>query len=214
MYMYMYMYCALHVQLYQPFGCQTHPEIRRLLSIFFRIHMLDANVAVLGGYMLLTTAAALLFSQRQRSRADAAGRSGEAYFLGGRSMGGWALGCSLVATQMSSVTFLAYPATSFATNWLLLNACFGLPLVSIFTATWVVPFFRRAVSLSAYELLEARFNLTCRLYVALCYCLLQLARTCTILFLVSFPLAALLGASQALVIVASGARILTEAAAQ
>ena len=164
---------------------------------------LDANVAVLSVYLLSTTAAALYFARRQRLRASAA-RSGENYFLGGRSMAGWALGCSLVATQMSSVTFLAYPATSFATNWLLLNSTFGLPFVSIFTAAWVVPFFRRAVKLSAYELLEARFNLTCRLYVAFCYCLLQLARTCTILYLVSFPLATLTGASPAVVIICSG----------
>jgi solute:Na+ symporter, SSS family len=39
--------------------------------------------------------------------------------------------------------------------------------------------------------LETRFGLAARLYCSACYCLLQLARTCSVLYLVSFPIAEL-----------------------
>ena len=167
---------------------------------------MDANVVVLCAYLLVTTGTALWVARRKRRQA--ATQEGDTYFLSGRNMPGWQLGCSLVATQMSSVTFLAYPATAYATDYLLLNNCFSLPLLSVGAAIWVVPFFRRSVRLSAYELLEERFgSLACRVYVSACYCLLQLARTCTVLYLVSFPLSTLSGASHVTCIVASGAII-------
>ena len=41
----------------------------------------------------------------------------EDYFLGSRGLPGWAVGFSLLSTTMSSVTFLAYPATSYILDW-------------------------------------------------------------------------------------------------
>ena len=41
----------------------------------------------------------------------------EDYFLGNRGLPGWAVGFSLLSTTMSSVTFLAYPATSYLLDW-------------------------------------------------------------------------------------------------
>lgn len=49
----------------------------------------------------------------------------EDFFLGSRGLPGWAVGFSLLSTTMSSVTFLAYPATSYILDWRykLPNAC-------------------------------------------------------------------------------------------
>ena len=41
----------------------------------------------------------------------------EDFFLGSRGLPGWAVGFSLLSTTMSSVTFLAYPATSYILDW-------------------------------------------------------------------------------------------------
>ena len=147
---------------------------------------MDANAIVLVVYLVGTLGAALWVARRRRQASAA--RAGEEYFLAGRSLSGWQLGLSLIATTMSSVTFLGYPATSFKTNWLLLNKDFALPFVCAVAAVWVVPYYRRSVTLSVFELLEQRFNLQCRIYGSTCYCLLQLARTCTVLYLVGFPL--------------------------
>ena len=45
------------------------------------------------------------------------GKSAEGYFLAGRSMPGWTLGFSLMATIVSSMSFLALPAFAFEHNW-------------------------------------------------------------------------------------------------
>ena len=155
--------------------------------------MSAANIVVLLVYLVCVLGAALWVARRKRVAAAGPQRAGDDYFLAGRSLGGCALGLSMVATQMSSVTFLAYPATAYRTNWLLINKDFALPLVCAFAAMWVIPFYRRHMSLSLFELVEARFNLGCRLYCSACYCLLQLTRTCSVLYLVSFPVEQITG---------------------
>ena len=168
-----------------------------------------ANVVVLVTYLVAVLGSALWVARRRRRQVAAANEAhaGEEYFLASRSLSGWQLGLSLLATTMSSVTFLSYPGTSFKTNWLLLNKDFALPVICALAAQWVVPFYRRHVRLSVFEILEDRFNLTCRLYGALCYCALQLMRTCSVLYLSAFPMASLTGASHALVTILLGALI-------
>jgi SSS family solute:Na+ symporter len=151
-----------------------------------------ANVVVLVLYLVVVLGAALWVAQGRRAGAN---RSGEEYFLASRTLPGWQLGLSLIATMMSSITFLAFPATAFRTNWLLLHKDLTVPIVCAIAAVWVVPFYRREVRFSVFELLERRFNLFCRIYCSLCYIVLQLARTCSVLYLTSFPMAGLTGAS-------------------
>jgi solute:Na+ symporter, SSS family len=83
------------------------------------------------------------FSRRQTST--------EAYFVGKRSVPGWAMGMSMLASMISSVTFVAFPGSSYAGNWSLLVPGFlivpTLPLV----AKVVIPFYREAVGVTAYE---------------------------------------------------------------
>ena len=117
-----------------------------------------ANAVVLVLYLLCTFGAALWVARRRRARAPANGLAGEEYFLAGRSLGGWQLGLSLIATTMSSLTFLGYPPTAYTTNWLLLNKDFVFPLVCAVVGGWVVPFYRRSRSLSVFEMLESRFG--------------------------------------------------------
>jgi solute:Na+ symporter, SSS family len=50
------------------------------------------------------------FSRREQGIND--------FFLGGKRIPGWAAGLSLLATQVSSIGFMAIPAKSYATNWL------------------------------------------------------------------------------------------------
>lgn len=162
----------------------------------------EANLLVLVLYLVFTLGSALWVARRRRSSTVNGG--GDDYFLAGRSLGGVQLGLSLVATTMSSVTFLGYPSTSFRTNWILLNKDFALPVVCVAAHAWAVPFFRRQVKLSAFEVLEHRFNLATRLYCSFVYCVLQLARTCTVLYLASLPIARLTGGTQPVVIVCLG----------
>ena len=181
---------------------------RRSLAIVARnaaVDMADAratNITVVAIYLVATIGSALFLARRKRTS------SSEEYFLAGRRLPAWQLGISLISTAMSSVTYLAYPATSFSTNWLLLNKDFSLPLVCLAAALWALPFYRARVrGFSVFELVEERFNVGCRLYCSGVYCLLQLARTCTVLYLVGFPLSTLTTLPHSVVVVASGVLI-------
>jgi len=160
-----------------------------------------ANTAVVVTYLAITIGAALWLARRRRL-------TPQEYFLAGRRLPGWQLGVSLISTTVSSITFLAYPATTYSTNWLLLNKDFPLPLACACAAMWALPYYRRAMrGFSIFELVEARFNVGCRLYCSGTYCVLQLARTCTVLYLVGFPLETLTSLPHAAVVVASGVLI-------
>jgi len=86
------------------------------------------------------------------------------YFLAKRSVPGWAIGMSLLATIITSVTFIAYPGASYAGDWSLLVPGIMFVLVIAGIGVVVVPFFRHAVAMSAYEYFGKRFGPTVRMY--------------------------------------------------
>src|SRR5688500_13189114 len=73
------------------------------------------------------------------------------HFTGGRSVPGWAVGTSLFAGTISTATFIAYPERGYGGDWKLLLPAFTLPFVAIYITFVIIPFYRRAVSQSAYE---------------------------------------------------------------
>lgn len=69
----------------------------------------------------------------------------------------------------------------------------------------MAPRFRAQLkSASAYELLETRFGLACRLFGAATYVVSQLLKLCTTLYLMSVPISMLVGLPLPLVIVFTG----------
>ncbi|MCA9080802.1 MAG: sodium/solute symporter, partial [Planctomycetaceae bacterium] len=128
----------------------------------------------------------------------------EEYFLGGRSFPGWALGLSMLGTSISSVTFLAFPAAAYATNWQQLVSNLTIPLVAVLAIVVFIPFFRRGQLTSAFEYLGERFGPVARMYGALSFILLQLLRLATVLFLVAIPVSLLTGVEMNIVITAVG----------
>ena len=92
--------------------------------------------------------------------------SSDSYFLGNRAMPGWVVGISMMATIISSISFLSLPATTFAKDWRFMPA-HVLYFVPAIVALFVfMPFFRRGHVRSAYEYLELRFGTWARLYGA------------------------------------------------
>ncbi len=115
-------------------------------------------------------------------------RSVEGYTVGNRDMPGWALGLSVLGTFTSSISFLAYPGKSYATNWNAFVFGLALPPAAYIAVRWFVPLYRRGVGFSAYELLEHRFGYWARAYADLSYIVLQLIRIATVLLLVAFAM--------------------------
>jgi SSS family solute:Na+ symporter len=86
----------------------------------------------------------------------------EGYFLANRSLPWWAVGLSVMATQMSAVTLVGTTGQAYATGLRFIQFYLGLPLAMVLLSITVVPFFHRARVYTAYEYLERRFDVRTR----------------------------------------------------
>lgn len=120
-------------------------------------------------------------------------KSSESYFLAGRSMPGWVVGFSLMATIISSMTFLATPGYTYANNWIYMPTHFTYIIASILAITLFMPFFRKGHVSSAYEYLERRFGAWARYYAAAGFVLFQIAKAGIVLYAVSLPFETMTG---------------------
>src|SRR3954447_18160689 len=82
----------------------------------------------------------------------------DGYLLANRSLPWWAVGLSVMATQMSAVTIVSTTGLGYLTGLRFIQFYFGLPLAMIILSLTVVPFFTRARVYTAYEYLERRFD--------------------------------------------------------
>jgi solute:Na+ symporter, SSS family len=82
----------------------------------------------------------------------------DGYLLASRSLPWWAVGLSVMATQMSAVTIVSTTGLGYLTGLRFVEFYFGLPLAMIILSMTVVPFFTRARVYTAYEYLERRFD--------------------------------------------------------
>lgn len=158
------------------------------------LHWID--YAVVGGYLAVLVWMGIHFSRRQTST--------EEYFAGGRSLPAWAIGMSLLATLISSVTFLAYPGQGFNGNWILLVQGLAVPVVLICIIWFIVPMYRQIIGLSAYEYFERRFGYFGRLYGSLAFIMAHFTKMGSVFYLLALALASMTGMNTYHVIVVLG----------
>lgn len=82
----------------------------------------------------------------------------EGYFLAGRSLPWWAVGLSVMATQLSAITLVGTTGQAYDSGMRFVQFYFGLPFAMVILCLTVVPFFYRAKVYTAYEYLESRFD--------------------------------------------------------
>ena len=80
------------------------------------------------------------------------------FFLAGRQMRWWAVGLSVMATQISAITFIGTTGQAYNDGMRFLVVYFGLPFAMVILCLTLVPFFYRAGVFTAYEYLEKRFD--------------------------------------------------------
>src|SRR4249920_315144 len=95
----------------------------------------------------------------------------EGYFLANRSLPWWAVGLSVMATQLSAITLVGTTGRGFGEGMSVLQLYFGLPLAMVILSVTVVPFFYRAKVYTAYEYLERRFDVKTRTLTSLLFLL-------------------------------------------
>jgi SSS family solute:Na+ symporter len=115
------------------------------------------------------------------------------FFTANGSIPAWAVGMSILATLISSITFLAYPGAGWSSNWILLVQGLMVPITLIFFIGFVVPLYRNIIKLSAYEYFEQRFGFLARLYGSLGFFLAHFSKMGTVFFLIALAFAKMTG---------------------
>ena len=95
--------------------------------------------------------------------------TGEGYIGGGRDHRWWLIGLSIIATQTSAITFLSTPGQAYVDGMRFVQFYFGLPLAAVVLSVTLIPLYHRLKVSTAYELLEARFDLKTRLLAAILF---------------------------------------------
>lgn len=148
-----------------------------------RFHLFDWIVLV--AYFGATMGIGFYFYKRTRST--------DGYTAANRSLPGWVCGLSIFATYLSSISYLALPGKSFASNWNPFVFALSIPLATYVAVRWFVPYYRKGHEVSAYALLEKRFGLWARVYASIFYLLTQLARISVVMYLMALPLQVIFG---------------------
>jgi solute:Na+ symporter, SSS family len=98
-------------------------------------------------------------------------RTTESYFLASRSLPWWAVGLSVMATQLSAITLVGTTGQGFNDGLRFIQFYIGLPIAMLVLSVTLVPFFYKARVYTAYEYLEKRFDLKTRTLTSLLFLL-------------------------------------------
>ncbi|MGA2795987.1 MAG: sodium:solute symporter [Thermoguttaceae bacterium] len=147
------------------------------------VHTIDYLIIAI--FLLAPILISLWFSKRQKST--------KVYFTANASVPAWAIGLSILATLISSITFLAYPGEGYASNWILLVQGLMVPVTLLFFIGFVVPLYRDVIHLTAYEYFEQRFGFFARLYTSLGFFLAHFSKMGTVFYLVALAYSKMTG---------------------
>ncbi len=121
------------------------------------------NWAVVGVYLVWVVGDSI-----RRSRGST---NIEGYFLAGRSLPWWAVGLSVMATQLSAITLIGTTGQGATDGLRFIQFYFGLPVAMVILGVTLVPFLINAKVYTAYEFLERRFNPATRSLTSLLFLL-------------------------------------------
>ena len=108
------------------------------------------DVVIIAVYLAGVTLFGATYGRSQRTIRD--------YFLGGRTAPWWALACSIVATETSTLTIIGTPAIAYATNLEFLQLVMGYVVARVILCIILIPQYFRGEFYTAYQLLERRFG--------------------------------------------------------
>ena len=163
----------------------TTPKVYACKPMAAKDHFTAPDYIGLSAYIVALVAIGLYFSKREKTT--------DQFFLGGRRIPWWAAGLSILATQVSSIGFIAIPAKAYATDWVYFIGILTWFIVVPIVTRLYIPFFRRLNATTAYEYLEVRFNLALRLVAGILFILMQLGRMALVLYLPALALSAVTG---------------------
>src|SRR6202163_3359125 len=124
------------------------------------IHSLDLAIVIV--YLLAVTALGMHFRRKQSQAAQTGSDDRNAvtreYFLGGRTAPWWALACSIVATETSTLTIIGTPAIAYGGSLGFLQLVLGYLVARVILCVVLIPQYFQGGFYTAYQLLEKRFG--------------------------------------------------------
>ena len=162
------------------------------------LHILDYIIIVI--FLCVTVYFGFRFSKKQNTT--------QSYFAANGKIPSWAIGFSILATLISSITFLAYPGEGYSSNWILLVQGLMVPIVLLTMIWFIVPLYRKVIGLSTYEYFEKRFGSFARYYSSLGFVLTHFSKMGTVFFLLSLALANITGVNTLVIIAVIGVVII------
>ncbi len=156
-----------------------------------------ADWLVLFAYVSGIVALGVWVGRRTRSVGD--------FFLAGREMRWWAAGLSVMATQISAITFVGTTGQAYTKGMSFVAFYFGLPFAMVALSLTLVPFFYRAGVYTAYQYLERRFDARTRTLTSLLFLLSRGLSVGVTLYAPSLVLSVIFGWSEAATVLAMAA---------
>ncbi|MDM7860382.1 sodium/solute symporter [Alteromonas sp. ASW11-36] len=145
------------------------------------------DYSIIGAYLLGLLCMGFLLKQ-QNSKAD--------YFLGGRTIGWKPLSLSIMATQLSAVSFISAPAfvgLREGGGLIWLSYELALPLAMLFLLLTLLPYLHRSGVVSVYDYLELRFDRSSRLIISFVFQLSRAFATGIMVYAISVILQGTMG---------------------
>ena len=143
------------------------------------------NWAVVAAYLVF-----VVFDGLRRTRGT---KNIEGYFLADRNLPWWAVGLSVMATQLSAITLIGTTGQGATDGLRFIQFYFGLPIAMVILGVTLVPFLHGAKVYTAYEFLERRFDARTRSLTSFLF-LLSRGMSCgTIIAAPSVVLSAIFG---------------------
>jgi SSS family transporter len=140
---------------------------------------------ILGGYIVLISVVGSLFYRRKTSAGE--------FFLGGRRMAAIPVAISLVAADMSAISYMGAPAWTYQHNLELVWSSWSYLLVAPVVMFLFMPFYARFKFYTAYEYLERRFDLKARLLGSAIFLLLRGSHVAIVIYAPSLILSLITG---------------------
>jgi SSS family solute:Na+ symporter len=108
--------------------------------------------AVVAGYMIFTTLLGHKLSGKQSNIKD--------FFLGGKTLPWWSVSGSMIATEISALTFIGVPGMVYAMagDWTYLQWGFGSIIARFAVAYWLIPLYYEKEIYSPYDFMGNRLG--------------------------------------------------------
>jgi Na+/proline symporter len=155
-----------------------------------------ADWVVLGAYLVGIVAFGIWVGRKTRNVSD--------FFLAGREMPWWAAGLSVMATQISAITFVGTTGQAYTKGMSFIAFYFGLPFAMVVLSLTLVPFFYRSGVFTAYQYLERRFDTRTRTLTSLLFLLSRGLAVGVTLYAPSLVLSIVLGWSETTTVLLMG----------